>query len=100
MKFFLILLLVAICPLANAQETEVVRTNVELVQTAITVLDKNGKFVEGLQREQFELMVDGKPRPISFFERIAAGSARERELAATPGAPADAATPKTVAPER
>ncbi len=101
MKFFLIiLLLVAICPLANAQETEVVRTNVELVQTAITVLDKNGKFVEGLQREQFELMVDGKPRPISFFERIASGSARERELAATPGAPADAATPKTVAPER
>jgi VWFA-related protein len=101
MKFFLmILLLVAICPLANAQETEVVRTNVELVQTAITVLDKNGKFVEGLQREQFELMVDGKPRPISFFERIAAGSARERELAATPGAPADTATPKPVAPAR
>ena len=98
MKFFLIiLLLVAICPLANAQETEVVRTNVELVQTAVTVLDKHGKFVEGLQREQFELMVDGKPRPISFFERIAAGSARERELAMTPGAPADAAT-KPVAP--
>jgi len=96
-KFFLIILLVAICPLANAQETEVVRTNVDLVQTAITVLDKHGKFVEGLQREQFELMVDGKPRPISFFERIAAGSARERELAMTPGAPADAAT-KPVAP--
>ena len=93
MKFFMIILsLVAICPLANAQETEVVRTNVDLVQTAITVIDKNGKFVEGLKREQFELTVDGKPRPISFFERIAAGSARERELAMTPGAPADAAT--------
>src|SRR6185295_195573 len=101
MKFFLIILsLVAICPLANAQETEVVRTNVELVQTAVTVLDKNGKFVEGLQRDQFELMVDGKPRPISFFERIAAGSARERELAVTPGAPADTATPKPVAAAR
>ena len=72
MKFFLItLLLVAICPLANAQETDVVRTNVELVQTRITVIDKNGKFVEGLKREQFELMVDGKPRPVAFFERIA-----------------------------
>lgn len=97
MKFFLILLLVAICPLANAQETEVVRTNVELVQTAITVLDKKGNFVEGLQRDQFELIIDGKPRPISFFERIAAGSARESELA-TLGAPADAAAPKPVAP--
>jgi VWFA-related protein len=96
MKFFLIvLLLVAICPLANAQETEVVRTNVELVQTAITVLDKNGKFVEGLQREQFELMVDGKPRPIAFFERVASGSPRESELAATLGDPA-----KPVAPSR
>src|SRR5690242_864131 len=86
MKFFLILLLlVAVCPLANAQETEVVRTNVELVQTAVTVLDKNGKFVEGLQKEQFELMVDGKPRPVAFFERIAAGSPRESELATTLG---------------
>ena len=81
MKFSLVLLIVAICPLANAQETEVVRTNVELVQTAITVLDKKGNFVDGLQREQFQLVVDGKPRPVAFFERIAAGSARERELA-------------------
>src|ERR1041384_436115 len=99
MKFLLILLLlVAVCPLANAQETEVVRTNVELVQTAVTVLDKNGKFVEGLQKEQFELMVDGKPRPVAFFERIAAGSPRESELARTLGA-ADATT-KSVAPPR
>src|ERR1041384_4690465 len=100
MKFLLILLLlVAVCPHANAQETEVVRTNVELVQTAVTVLDKNGKFVEGLQKEQFELMVDGKPRPVAFFERIAAGSPRESELARTLGAPADATT-NSVAPPR
>ena len=101
MKILLILLmLVAICSLANAQqETEVVRTNVELVQTAITVLDKKGNFVDGLQREQFELVVDGKPRPVAFFERIASGSARERELAATLGNPADTAT-KPAAPTR
>ena len=97
--FFIILSLVAICPLAKAQETEVVRTNVELVQTAVTVVDKNGKFVEGLQREQFELMIDGKPRPVAFFERIAAGSARESELAATLGDPAEAAK-KPIAPPR
>ncbi|HEV8168235.1 MAG TPA: VWA domain-containing protein [Pyrinomonadaceae bacterium] len=98
MKFFLILLLVAICPLANAQETEVVRTNVELVQTAVTVLDKKGNFVDGLQRDQFELMVDGKARPVAFFERITSGSPRERELAATLGNP-EAAT-KPIAPSR
>jgi VWFA-related protein len=87
MKFRSILLLVAVCSAVNAQQQrapqqgDVVRINTELVQTAITVLDKKGHFVEGLQRDQFELVVDGKPRPIAFFERVAAGSARERELA-------------------
>jgi len=64
-----------------SQPPEVIRTNTELVQTAVTVLDKKGNFVDGLQREQFELTVDGKPRQVAFFERIAAGSTRERELA-------------------
>jgi VWFA-related protein len=94
MKFgLMILLLVAVCSIARAQqqEPEVVRTNTELVQTAVTVLDKKGNFVEGLQREHFELMVDGKPRPVAFFERVAAGSARERELAAL-ASPNDPAT--------
>lgn len=96
MKFCSIILLVTICSVVsgqqpqNPQEPDVVRTNIELVQTAITVLDKKGHFVEGLQRDQFELMVDGKPRPVTFFERVAAGSARERELA-TLGNPNDVA---------
>ena len=59
-----------------------VRTNTELVQTAITVVDKKGKFVEGLERGDFDLLVDGKPRPISFLERITAASDREAQLAA------------------
>ena len=100
MKFCLILLLVALCSVvANAQQTDVVRVNTELVQTAITVLDKKGNFVEGLQRDQFELIVDGKPRPIAFFERVASGSARERELA-TLGNPNDPATATAAAPPR
>lgn len=66
---------------APQQANDTLRINTELVQTAITVLDKKGNFVDGLQRENFELVVDGKPRPVSFFERIAAGSTRERELA-------------------
>lgn len=81
MKLYLTLLIILICGLSvNAQD--VIRTNTELVQTAITVLDKKGHFVEGLTREQFELVVDGKPRQVAFFERVAAGSARERELLA------------------
>jgi hypothetical protein len=66
-----VLVILLCCVVVRAQEPEVVRTNTELVQTAITVLDKKGKFVEGLQREQFELTVDGKQRPVAFFERVA-----------------------------
>ena len=98
MKFCFIFLLVALCSVANAQQQgEVVRVNTELVQTAVTVLDKKGNFVEGLQRDQFELTVDGKPRPVAFFERVASGSARERELAAF-GNPNDAAPTPAAAP--
>jgi VWFA-related protein len=67
-------------PSTQTPGADVVRVNAELVQTAITVLDKKGKFVEGLERSDFELIVDGKPRPISFFERVTAGSAREAQL--------------------
>jgi len=56
------------------QPDEILRVNTELIQTDVTVVDKEGRFVDGLRREQFELRIDGKPQPISFFERISAGS--------------------------
>ena len=104
MKFYSIILLVAICSAVSAQQPQtpqqgdVLRINTELVQTAVTVLDKKGNFVEGLQRDQFELVVDGKRRQVTFFERVAAGSARERELAtlSKPDDPAKPTTPLTV----
>lgn len=64
---------------ARAQD-EVVRVSTELVQTDVTVLDKSGRFVEGLQPEQFELLVDGKPHAIAFFDRVTAGSNQETAL--------------------
>jgi len=60
---------------------DVVRVDTALVQSAITVVDKKGKFVEGLDRKDFELVIDGKPREIGFFERVTAGSEREAQLA-------------------
>ncbi|HKE58745.1 MAG TPA: VWA domain-containing protein [Pyrinomonadaceae bacterium] len=89
---------------AQQQKDEVLRTNTELVESRITVLDKQGNFVDGLDRGQFQLMVDGKPRPISFFERISSGSPREAELAARTNATGTAVTPAaptaTVVPGR
>ena len=50
------------------------------------VFDKQGRFVDGLTKENFELRVDGKPRPIQAFEKISAGSDEETQLAAARGA--------------
>lgn len=71
-------------PKQSTQPTEdVIRVNTELVQTDVSVVDKQGRFVDGLQPEQFELRVGGKPKSISFFERVTAGSLEEeKQLAA------------------
>jgi VWFA-related protein len=67
-------------PQPSPQDIDVVRVSTELVQTDVMVLDKAGKFVDGLQREQFELKVDGKPQPISLFDRVVSGSQKEEQL--------------------
>src|SRR5262252_9232455 len=88
----LVALVIAFAPQLKAQEPQkpaddVLRVNTELVQTAFTVVDKEGHFVDHLQQDQLELLVDGRRRPISFFERVLAGSQRERQvLAGTPPA--------------
>jgi VWFA-related protein len=69
-------------PQQPQQPDEVLRINTELVQTDLMVFDKKGHFVSGLQREQFELTIDGKPQPISFFEQVRAGSSKEQALLA------------------
>jgi VWFA-related protein len=62
---------------------DVIRVNTELVQTDVTVVDKQGRFVGGLRPEQFELRVDGRSQPLAFFEQVASGSsAEEKQLGA------------------
>jgi VWFA-related protein len=52
---------------------DVFRVTTELVQADVIVVDRQGRFVDNLKREQFELLVDGKPEPITFFDRVHAG---------------------------
>lgn len=68
------------------EQTDVVRVFTELVQTDVMVFDKDGRFKNDLQREDFELKIDGKVKPIAFFERITAGTKNEEaQLAAARG---------------
>ncbi len=50
-------------PPAKPQD-DVVRVYTELVQTDVMVFDKQGRFVNGLTKDNFELRIDGKPRAI------------------------------------
>src|SRR6267143_3523631 len=73
-------------PPPSRQGPDVIRVNTALVQTDVMVFDKEGSFVDGLKRDQFVLKIDGKPRDISFFERILAGSRNEEsQIAAARG---------------
>lgn len=63
------------------QGDEIIRISTDLAQLDFTVLDKQGRFVDGLRSEQFQLLIDGKPESISFFEQLRAGSERETQLA-------------------
>ena len=94
-------------PPQQPQADDVIRVNTELVQTDAMVFDKKGRFVSGLNAEQFVLKVDNKPRSIAFFESIASGSLRETTKAeadrtasvtnpASPSPPAPAANGRTV----
>jgi VWFA-related protein len=67
---------------------EVVKVFTELVQTDVMVFDKQGRFVNGLAKDNFEIKVDGQARPIQFFEQINAGTKdEEAQLAAARGNP-------------
>lgn len=72
-------------PAAQQPDDEVVKIDSALMQAGVTVLDKQGRFVEGLKAEQFEVMVDGKPQSVSFFEQVAAGTTEERAKLALAG---------------
>src|SRR5215208_5677274 len=71
----------ALCQQQNQPPTEpqeqaddIVRITTELVQTDVSVFDKQGRFIDGLKKEDFELKIDGKPVAVNFFERVAAGT--------------------------
>lgn len=61
-------------------QDDVIKVVTELVQTDVMVLDKEGRLVNGLKREDFEIKIDGKVREIQSVDRVVAGTGREQTL--------------------
>jgi VWFA-related protein len=75
----LILIVATFAQQPTDDQDEVIRITSELVQTGVVVLDKQGRFVDGLKPEQFQVRIDGKPVELSFFERVTAGTVGEEK---------------------
>ncbi len=55
---------------AQRQGQDVVRITTRLVQVDVVVTDKNGKHVEDLTEDDFELLVDGKKQQLTHFAHV------------------------------
>jgi Ca-activated chloride channel family protein len=62
----------AAAPAIRAQEGFRFKSGVDLVNVTATVSDDNGRFVSGLDKQDFTVFDDGKPQPITHFnsERV------------------------------
>ncbi|HLM02645.1 MAG TPA: VWA domain-containing protein [Pyrinomonadaceae bacterium] len=78
-------------PTATPEKDEIINIRTDLIQTNVTVFDKNNRFVEGLKPEQFQLTVDGKPAKIEFFEAFAPVKTVERTESKSTGGSGGAA---------
>jgi len=54
---------------AGAGDDEVIRVSTNLVPLPAAVTDAEGRAVTGLRLEDFELLVDGRPRPLAELSR-------------------------------
>ena len=87
-------------PEPSGEAQDVIKFDTSLVQTDVMVFDKNGKFVEGLKPEQFQLRVDKTPREISFFELIRSGGLSSKREDVKSEQPNSANDPKSVNPPK
>src|SRR5678815_1725008 len=75
-------------PPPRAEVDDVIKFETSLVQTDVMVFDKDGRFVNGLKPEQFQLKINNAQREISFFEAFRSG--------ALPEAPGEPGQPNAV----
>ena len=55
---------------ANVQQSEPIRVSVDRVNVGVLVTDPSGKFIEGLQRDNFHIFDNGVEQPITDFLNV------------------------------
>lgn len=57
-------------PAQSPDQDSVIRISTQLVQIDATITDRKGRHVEDLTEDEFELMVDGKKQPLTYFRLL------------------------------
>jgi VWFA-related protein len=87
-------------PEPSGDTQDVIKFDTSLVQTDVTVFDKQGRFVDRLKPEQFQLKINNTQREISFFERIGSGTSPNERPEIKPVQPNATGTRKPDIPGR
>ena len=80
MRDILFAAVLALTPVAVAAQpaSPIFRSGVDLVTVDASVLDDEGRPIEGLAAQDFELRVDGQPRPVASAQFVAISNAAAR----------------------
>ena len=65
---------------ASAEQQPVFRAETDLVNVGVTVIDKRGKFLTELARDDFEIVEDGRKQTVTHFARGETGEAPEMHV--------------------
>jgi len=62
------MLVVATLTVAAGQDTPTFKATTQIVSVPATVLDAQGRLVPNLEQDEFTILDNGKPQPITFFQ--------------------------------
>ena len=84
MRLVALVLVPAAIAVASQQDLPRFRSDLDVVQFTATVLDKDRRPVTGLTAADFEVLVDGKPRPLAAFAAVTLPDGTSTAITAPP----------------
>src|SRR3954454_20698370 len=87
MRRLALILLASATALAQPQEIPRFKSGVDVVQFTVTVLDKDRHPISGLTASDFEVLVDGQPRPLAALAAVTLPDPSTTAVSVPPVAP-------------